>query len=63
MRKDMKHPYTKGYTYWAPIISEWINSPMYTDKAKDEFIRSLDEMQNDRAIASMQPGISKQLLK
>jgi hypothetical protein len=48
-RKDeKKHPYLRGYVFWLPILSTWINSPMYTDKAKEEFKSSLELMSKDK---------------
>lgn len=45
MRKnETKHPYLRGYIFWAPILAEWIASPSYTEKAKEQFRESLAEL-------------------
>lgn len=51
---ERKHPYLKGYVFWAPIITDWINSPSYTEKAKQEFRLSLEEMLNDKNLLKVE---------
>lgn len=58
MRKaELKHPYMRGYSYWAPILTEWIESDRYSQPAKEYFRESLNEMLNDRNLSHIQEKI------
>lgn len=60
-----KQPYMQGFDFWNPIISEWIASENYSEKAKEYFRESLLDMQKDRNNLTrqemMQAGLNETL--
>lgn len=56
-KSELKHPYMRGYEYWNPILSEWIQSDRYSEAAKDYFREILDNMLNDRNLSHIQEKI------
>jgi hypothetical protein len=51
------HPYTKGLRFWGAILDEWIASPMYSKKAKEEFKASKERLRQSHSISSIDPTL------
>jgi len=47
-KKDAKHPYLRGYIFWAPILTEWINSENYSKQGKETLKESLEQLESSR---------------
>lgn len=52
--RDRPHPYTRGYTFWAQVLSERIASQNYTEKAKDYYRALLAEMLKENVLTDVQ---------
>lgn len=53
-KNDFKHPYTRGFEFWLPIISEWCASDRYSETAKQYFRECLEEMEKSKDLLTIE---------